>query len=137
MNMYLNDNLISINNFISMIENKMFLHKHNMKNQNMGAANRYCNTKIKTIYSWYKVYVNFPTDYCLRFNSKFVWSNFFDIIHKKLHKRETKQYTSKKQKAMFNLAKQEVCILKVCLQNIFLCLCFTFVDSALLPFRNV
>ena len=33
-NMYLNDSLISINNFISMIENKMFLHKHNMKNQN-------------------------------------------------------------------------------------------------------
>ena len=62
-NMYLNDSLISVNNFISMIENKMFLHKHYMKNQNMGALlqyltkrftvqkNRYCNTKIKTIYS--------------------------------------------------------------------------------------
>ena len=39
-NMYLNDSLISVNNFISMIENKMFLHKHNMKNQNIGGAKK-------------------------------------------------------------------------------------------------
>ena len=89
-NMYLNDSLISVNNFISMIKNAMFLRN--------ATKIRCCNTKFETIYSWYTVYVNFPTYYCLRFNSEFSWSNFFDIIHKKLHKRETKQYTSKKAK---------------------------------------
>ena len=128
---------IWINLRISPILIFFYVHYGLMFLRKIWCCNKSCNTKFKTIYSWYTVYVNCPTDYCLRFNSKFVWINFFDIIHKKLHKRETKQYTSKKQKAVFNLAKQEVCILKVCLQNIFLCLCFTFVDSALLPFRNV
>ena len=42
---------MSVNNFISMIENKMFLHKHNMKNQNVGAAYIYnhCAKKLGAV----------------------------------------------------------------------------------------